>query len=92
MHQGIPRDFANRPPKELALPFVFHRAAAEMHRASMSEWLARRMMNADQLAGRIYIQLNYQGSVNFDIFRSHFYSDLPRYSVAFAPQNEPLVT
>ena len=71
---------------------IFHRAAAEMHRASMSEWLTHRMVNADQLTGRTYIQLNYQGSVNFDVFRSHYYSDLPRYSVAFAPQNEPLVT
>jgi len=71
---------------------IFHRAAAEIHRASMSEWLTHRMVHADQLAGRLYIQLNHQGLVNFDVFRSHYYSDLPRYSVAFAPQNEPLVT
>lgn len=71
---------------------VFHRAAAELHRASMSEWLTRGITRSDQLTGRIYLQLNHQGNANFDVLRSHYYTDLPRYRVAFAPQNEPLQT
>jgi len=71
---------------------VFHRAATELHRASMSEWITHKMTNGDQMAGRFLVQLNYQGNRNFDIFRFYYYNDLPSYRVAFAPQNEPLVT
>ena len=70
---------------------VYHRAAAEIHRASMSEWLSGRLSNLDTDTGRIYIQLNYQARENFDALRSYYYN-LLRCQLAFAPMNEPIIS
>ena len=71
---------------------VYHRAAAEIHRASMSEWLSGRISNLDTDTERIYIQLNYQARENFDALRSYYYSNLLRCQLAFAPMNEPIIS
>ena len=71
---------------------VYHRAAAALHRADLSQWLGAKMKSSVADMGRIYMHMNHQGQKGFDVTVRKFYGNLERYTTAFASNDQPVVT